>query len=356
MPFSIIRNDITKMQVDAVVNSANPQPVIGEGVDGAIHAAAGPKLLEKRRRIGALAVGQAAISRGYDLPAKYVIHTVGPVWRGGEKNERELLRMCYLNALELAHSRHCASVAFPLISAGVYGFPRGEAMQIALAAISEFLLRHEMMVWLVVYDAASFAVSEKLFDTVRSYIDARMVEEEEKRKKARYEARVRRVMEANGSTVEEIGVFSAAMPMPLAASEMMPSAEKTKAPQKKKRSLDDLMKNVEETFSGMLLRLIDEKGMKDSDVYKRANIDRKLFSKIRTNPEYHPKKQTALALAVALRLNLDETKDLLLRAGFALSPSSKFDIILEYFITEENYDIFEINEVLFAFEQPLIGG
>lgn len=355
MPFSIIRNDITKMQVDAVVNSANPQPVVGEGVDGAIHAAAGPRLLEKRRRIGALAVGQAAISRGYDLPAKYVIHTVGPVWRGGEQNERELLRVCYLNALELAHGRHCASVAFPLISAGVYGFPRGEAMQIALAAISEFLLRHEMMVWLVVYDAASFAVSEKLFNTVRSYIDARMVEEEEKRKKARHEARIRRIREMDESTEDIVG-FSAAMPMPLEASVMMPAAEKKSAPQKKKRSLDDLIKNVEETFSGMLLRLIDEKGMKDSDVYKRANIDRKLFSKIRTNPEYHPKKQTALALAVALRLNLDETKDLLLRAGFALSPSSKFDIILEYFITEGNYDIFEINEVLFAFEQPLIGG
>jgi len=325
MPLEIIRNDITKVHADAIVNAADPSLLGGGGTDGAIHKAAGPGLLAECKNLGGCKAGEAKITEGYDLPAKYVIHTVGPVWHDGSSGEEKLLADCYKNSLELAKKHKLESVAFPLISSGTFGYPRDKALSTAISAIGEFLLKNDMTVYLVVYDSASFMLSEKLFSSIKEYIDDNYIEERASNFR-RYRIRENLVREYPNAAVS-----------------------------KRERSLDDVVKNLDETFSQMLLRLIDEKGMKDSETYKKANIDRKLFSKIRNDIYYKPSKQTAVAFAVALELNLDETRDLLGRAGFALSRSCRFDIIIQYFIEHNNYDIFEINEALFAFEQNLIG-
>jgi len=325
MPLEIIRNDITKVQVDAIVNAANESLLGGGGVDGAIHKAAGPGLLEECRRLGGCETGQAKITKGYELPAKHVIHTVGPVWHGGDNNEEQLLGDCYRNALSLAKRHHLESIAFPLISAGAFGYPKDKALKMAISVIGDFLLENEMTVYLVVFDKAVFALSEKLFSSIKQYIDDQYMEEYPvERNLLREECR-------------------------------MMSMESAEPLTPKKRSLDEVINNLDETFSQMLLRLIDEKGMTDTETYKRANIDRKLFSKIRNDIHYKPGKPTAIAFSIALRLNLDETKDLLMKAGFALSNSSKLDLIIRYFIENENYNIYEINEALFAFDQVLLG-
>ncbi len=329
MPLEIIRNDITKVHVDAIVNAANSSLLGGGGVDGAIHRAAGPELLEECRTLGGCKTGQAKITKGYRLPAKHVIHTVGPVWHGGNSNEEKLLADCYKNSLELAKEHNFESIAFPLISSGAYGYPKDKAFKTAISVIGEFLLSNEMTVYLVVYDKAAFVLSEKLFSSITQYIDDKYIEEHSYNRRDIYE---------EAHQVRDIYLTEASVPA-----------------KKYKRSLDNVVKNMDETFSQMLLRLIDEKGMTDAETYKKANIDRKLFSKIRNDIYYKPSKPTAIAFAIALKLNLDETKDLLLRSGFALSNSSKFDIIIQYFIEEENYNIFEINEALFAFDQSMLG-
>ena len=336
MPFEIIRNDITKVYVDAIVNSANSSLLGGGGVDGAIHRAAGPELLEECRTLGSCETGKAKITKGYKLPTKYVIHTVGPVWQGGNNNEQELLADCYKNSLALAKEYKLESIAFPLISSGAFGYPKDKALKTAISVIGDFLLNNEMTVFLVVYDKAAFVLSEKLFSSITKYIDDKYIEEHPLDRNNRFE--VRQLL--NEYCLEESVLLSEEAFSPI---------------QKRKRSLDDVVKYLEETFSQMLLRLIDEKGMTDAETYKKANIDRKLFSKIRNDINYKPSKPTAIAFAVALKLNLDETKDLLLKAGFALSRSSKFDVIIEYFIDDGNYNIFEINEALFAFDQNLLG-
>lgn len=341
MPFEIVRNDITKMPVDAIVNAANSGLAPGGGVCGAIFSAAGYDQLDRACRfIGHCEVGQAVITDGFALPAKYVIHAVGPIWRGGGQNEAALLKSCYTNALLLAEKKRCRSIAFPLISSGIYGYPKAEALKIAAGAISEFLLSHEMQVYLAIFDRSAVILSEKLQANIQSYIDDHYVDIH------RFDRRQNTESVFHGRQLAE----QDAMMAPMAAS--MPARES--APEKKKRSLKELLGHLEESFSRMLLRLIDEKGMTDVEVYKRANIDRKLFSKIRKDG-YNPSKQTAIALAIALRLNLDETRDLLGKAGYSLSHSSKFDVIIEYFIEEGVYDIYEINEALFAFDQRLLG-
>ena len=338
MPFEIVRNDITKMSVDAIVNAANSALAPGSGVCGAIFAAAGYDELDRAcRAIGHCDVGQAVITDGFRLPAKYVIHCVGPIWNGGSQNEAALLKNCYTNALQLARRKRCQSIAFPLISSGIYGYPKEEAIQIAVNAIGEFLLKHEMQVYLAIFDRNALLLSERLYANIQSYIDDHYVDVH------RFDRRRNTEPIVHAQQLAE----QAAMPAPMAASM---SAQ----PAPKKRSLKDLLGHLDESFSRMLLRLIDEKGMTDVEVYKRANIDRKLFSKIRKDG-YSPSKQTAIALAVALRLTLDETKDLLGKAGYSLSHSSKFDVIIAYFIEEGIYDIYEINEALFAFDQRLLG-
>ncbi len=337
MPLEIVRNDITKVYADAIVNAANQSLLGGGGVDGAIHKAAGPELLAECQKLGRYEVGQAKITKGYNLFAKYIIHTVGPVWHGGDTNEEKLLADCYRNSLELAQEHNLESIAFPLISSGAFGYPKDKALQTAISVIGDFLLSNDMMVYLVVYDKAAFNLSEKLFSSIKKYIDDRYIEEQPNNRFNRLEE------------LRIMGEYSMQNRCILLWMHL-------RQQKKRKRSHDDVVKHMDETFSQMLLRLIDEKGMTDAETYKKANIDRKLFSKIRNNINYKPSKPTAIAFTIALRLSLDETKDLLLKAGFALSHSSKFDIIIQYFIDEGNYDIFEINEALFAFDQNLLGG
>lgn len=347
MPIQIVRNDITKMECDAIVNAANHSLLGGGGVDGAIHRAAGKGLFLECMKLGGCKTGEAKITGAYKLPCRYVIHTVGPVWRGGKNGEKELLQSCYLKSLHLAKEAKCESIAFPLISSGVYGYPKDQALRVAMDTISEFLMEHDMLVYIVVFDKTAVQISEKLFADIQSFVDDNYV--------ASYDDSVvmkrRRMMQVRESSVD-YGVpkskefFGAPMP---SASWRDDSFDDFSL------SLDELLNQVDESFSQMLFRMIDEKGMKDAECYKRANVDRKLFSKIRKDVHYRPKKVTVLAFAIALELTLDETKDMLMKAGYALSRSSKFDIIVEYFIRNKKYDIIEINETLFSFDQSLLG-
>lgn len=339
MPFEIVRNDITKMNVDAIVNAANPALKMGGGVCGAIFHAAGAKELQVAcDKIGSCAIGQAVITEGFKLPAKYIIHTPGPIWDGGSKGEANLLKASYENALNLAKQHQCASIAFPLISAGVYGYPKEEALQIAVNTISSFLLTNDMLVYLVVFDKKAFGLSKKLFSTIHQYIDEHYVEKAE-------------TFSVHRNRIEEHYLAEPVCNDEFIVLDVLEQTEH--AP--KKRNLTDLVNQLDETFSELLLRLIDEKGMTDAETYHRANIDRRLFSKIRNDVNYSPKKKTAIAFAIALQLNLVETIDLLGTAGYTLSHSSKFDVIIKYFIQEANYNIYEINEALFAFDQILLG-
>ena len=334
MPIQIVRNDITKMKVDAIVNAANESLLGGGGVDGCIHRAAGPKLLEECRTLGGCKTGDAKVTKGYALPCKYVIHTVGPVWRGGEDGERELLASCYRRSLELAAELGCETVAFPLISSGVYGYPKDKALRVAMDAIGGFLADHDMTVYIVIFDKSTYEIGGKLYAHIKAYIDDRYVDLHEQ---TYPELRRRSLLLGNAASGQKA---------------CLPDIEATV----ESCSLEDLVSQVDESFSQMLLRKIDEKGMKDPECYKKANVDRKLFSKIRNNISYRPTKPTAIAFAVALELSLEETKELLEKAGYALTHASKFDIIVEYFIEREIYDIMQINEALFAFDQSLLGG
>lgn len=340
MPMKIIRNDITKISVDAIVNAANTALKMGGGVCGAIFSAAGAKeLQEECDRIGKCNVGEAVITSGYRLSAKYIIHTVGTIWEGGGSNEANLLHNCYSNSLDLAWKKKCKSIAFPLISSGIYGYPKDQALQIAISSIGEFLVNHDMMAYLVVYDKKSFVVSEKLFSAIERYIDDNYVDEHlDYERRGFIESDELQLYKNIPDKLYESN--NACAPMPT---------------HKEKRSLKDVISQLDESFSQMLLRLIDEKGMTDVEAYKKANIDRKLFSKIRSCKGYNPSKATAIAFAISLGLILDETHDLLNKAGYTLSHSNKFDVIIEYFIEEGNYNIHEINEALFAFDQALLG-
>jgi len=334
MPFEIVRNDITKMAVDAIVNTANPRPVIGAGTDAMVHQAAGPELLQARQRIGSIPAGQAALTPAYGLKAKFVIHTVGPVWLDGSHGEEQLLRSCYENSLSLAAAHHCQSIAFPLISTGNYGFPKDKALQIAISAFSEFLLEHEMQIYLVVFDRASFSLSEKLFQSIASYIDENYVESV---KHASYSVAFERRRDMEFYENRCVQEASAPMPAPKAI------------------SLKDMLRQEDAGFTETLLKLIDKTGKKDSEIYKKANLSKQHFSKIRNNTHYKPTKPTAIALALALELDLEKTRDLIGRAGYALTNSSKFDLIVRYFIENRNYNVLEINMALYEFDQPLLG-
>ncbi len=366
MALHIVRNDITKEHADAIVNAAKESLLGGGGVDGAIHRAAGPELLEECRTLGGCKTGSAKITKAYRLPARYVIHTVGPVWQGGNRGERELLESCYRTSLELAKEYKCESIAFPLISSGIYGYPKGEALQAAVSVISEFLLENEMDVRIVVFDRNAIQISEKLFAEVQEFIDDNYVAEHGDTVERRLE-RMRLFHELESSSAfdaEELNAcyegFEAETPdADNAGYGALPKEAYNAATGKNvlpaHLSLDEMLDDIDESFSEMLLRKIDEAGIKDSTCYKRANIDRKLFSKIRSDRNYKPKKQTAIAFAIALELNLTETEELLRKAGYALSHANKFDIIIEYFIRKKNYNIFEINEVLFSFDQQMLG-
>lgn len=428
MPFQLVRNDITKMQVDAIVNAANSSLLGGGGVDGAIHRAAGPQLLEEcraiRAREGGCPAGEAKITGAGRLPCRYVIHTVGPVWQGGGQGEEQLLAACYQNSLALAAQKGCSSVAFPLISAGAYGYPKQQALRVAVDTTRAFLQDagpDEMTVYLVVFDKAAFAISSSLYKKVAAYIDDHYAEQhaeplEERLRRANLprqqgaalsgplegpavaaglaapppalpsmppaaaevhqtkaakpgrrsalqklfglpgqDARELDVQDTQASDAfEEAAPFAeppAAAPAPAAYSAAPAAMPLSAAP----RSLDEALECLDESFSEMLLRKIDERGITDAACYKKANISRKLFSKIRSDRLYKPSKPTALAFALALELPMEETKELLMKAGYALSHSSKFDVIVEYFIQNGSYDVLAVNEALFAFDQALLG-
>lgn len=328
MPLIIVRNDITKMSVDAIVNAAKESLLGGGGVDGCIHRAAGPELLQECRTLGGCRTGEAKITGAYRLPCKYVIHTVGPVWNTGKYGEREKLASCYRTSLALAKERGCETMAFPLISSGVFGYPKDQALRVAVDTISGFLAENDMTVYIVIFDRAAYKIGNKLFADIAAYIDDHYVD-------AHTDSRRERM--------RRMGVVESQM---LTAYEDAPMATS---------GLDEALAHLDTGFSETLLKLIDRSGKKDAEVYKKANVDRKLFSKIRNNPDYKPSKPTAVAFAIALELSLSETRDLIARAGYALSPSSKFDVIIEYFIMQRDYDIFKINEALFAFDQSLLG-
>lgn len=375
MAFQIVRNDITKIKADAIVNTANPEPTYMAGTDAAIYEAAGAEdLLKARMKAGIIRPGEVAVTPAFKLDAKYIFHTVGPVWEGGTNGEKETVKNCYENCLKKAVELNVGSIAFPLISTGVYGFPKTDALLIATGVFSAFLADHELDITLVVFDNESFELSGRIFSGVDEYIDGHYVEEkiveeygfagaatagasncamppeevlEEISEEEPVERSTRRRSRLFGAQREARAIMpsaDAAMPAPEPAAKAI-----------KKRSLDDVVKNISDTWSESLLRMIDEKGYTDVEVYKRANADRKLFSKIRSNKDYQPKKATALAFALALRLNIDETKDFLGRAGYALSNSSVTDLIVEYFIENEVYDIMTINVSLFKHGQPLLG-
>ena len=323
------------MPVDAIVNAAKKSLLGGGGVDGCIHRAAGPELLAECRTLGGCKTGDAKITKAYHLPCRYVIHTVGPVWNGGSHGERERLVSCYRTSLALAKEYHCETVAFPLISSGIFGYPKDQALRVAVDTIGEFLLHNDMTVYLVIFDRKAYQISGKLFADIAEYIDDHYVDAHTDSQRERM--RRMSVLESRAEAVCE-----SAMPAPM----MAPMAA---------GGLDDMLAHLDAGFSETLLKLIDRSGKKDAEVYKKANVDRKLFSKIRNNPDYKPSKSTAIAFAIALELDLNETRDLIARAGYALSASSKFDVIIEYFIRQKKYDIFEINEALFAFDQSLLG-
>ena len=328
MPLQIVRNDITKMEVDAIVNAANSSLLGGGGVDGCIHRAAGPELLAECKTLGGCETGSAKITKGYRLPCKYVIHAVGPRWRDGKHGEREKLVSCYRTSLLLAKEHGCETVAFPLLSSGIYGYPKDQALRVAVDTISEFLAENDMTVYIVIFDRTAYQIGNKLFADIAAYIDDHYVD-------AHTDSRRERMRRMG---VVENRMLTSYEDAPMAAS-----------------GLDEALAHLDTGFSETLLKLIDRSGKKDAEVYKKANVDRKLFSKIRNNPDYKPSKPTAVAFAIALELSLPETRDLIARAGYALSSSSKFDVIIEYFIMQRDYDIFKINEALFAFDQSLLG-
>jgi O-acetyl-ADP-ribose deacetylase (regulator of RNase III) len=344
MPLLIVRNDITEMNVDVIVNTANPLPMVGSGVDSAIYKKAGwTELLNIRQKIGKLAVSNIAVTPALNLKAKYIVHVVGPRWRGGDAHEVELLTKCYQNVLEAATEYGCESIAIPLISTGNYDFPKELALQIAKETISQYLEANELKVYLVVYDRESFQFSKRLFDDVQSYIEQNLEQE--------------RFLKHSLSTRSLNGIEACVDSFDCCVAEEHKVCNNISSKELKyaRRSLDDLVAEIDSTFAESLFKYIDDKGLTDPEVYKRANLDRKLFSKIRKNKNYKPSKNTALALAVALELNLDETKDFIGKAGYALTRSSKMDIIVEFFILQGNYDILELNEVLFYYEEPLLG-
>ena len=405
MPFEIVRNDIANMRVDAIVNTTNPQPEIGSGVDSSIHKKAGPRLLEARKDLGHIRVGSAAMTPGFNLAARHVIHTVTPVWQGGWHLEPLLLKRCYRRCLRLAKIAGCRSVAFPLMAAGNHGFPKDMALQIALDAFRDFLEKNEMQIYLVVFSRDAYRLSEERMQKVTSFIDDNYVDQANlqgygagdmhtlRRNQtsailSEQEAWTQAVTGSFDSEFEAApadfglftsdedlfeGEYSAAppehLPRPCAPAPMeescaapekmhrkaaMPSLS-TAAPGPRKASLKQLLEETDAGFSETLLKLIDNTGKKDSEIYTKANVTRQHFSKIRNNPGYKPTKATAIAFAIALELDLEQTRDLIGRAGYALTKSSKFDVIIMYFIQEKNYDLFDINAALFEFDQSLLG-
>lgn len=347
MPIHIVRQNITKIHTDAIVNPSNELLIPGGGVDEAIHLAAGPKLTDACANIGRCELGQAVLTPAFEIPCKYIIHTVGPVWRGGNHGEKALLESCYTKSLQLAKKLKCKSIAFPLISSGTYGYPKERVLRVAMDCISEFLYENEMTVYIVVYDKTSYAISEELYSGVISYIDDFYTGDDELRP-----VEPVRLKRNRDHSYKDKAIIEESLPLyDLCESACAPAPENASSFD----SLDEALRSMDKGFAETLFDYIDAKGMTDVDCYKRANIDRKTFSKIKCSKTYKPSKVTVLSFAIALRLTLDETNHLLNTVGMSLSRSSKFDVIVEYFIKNGKYNIYEINETLFTFDQMLLG-
>lgn len=378
MPFQIVRNDITKMHVDAIVNTANPMPGYGAGIDSAVYEAAGKdKLLAKRHEIGAIDRGTSVITDGYNLPSKFIIHTVGTAWQGGKAGEEDIIRSCYRSVFDVAVNNDISSLAIPLLASGSYGFPKGIALRIALSEIEAFMSESDMDVYLVVFDEKSVSLSSELYGDIDEYINDNYVEEKNQEEYPNSYGRNERVLRGTefvaggfaSATSYVPGLFKANKAEKRKRKEAELYEERAEvveelssldmclsAPQlDEERSLEDVVKNLDKTFMELVFSFADAKGLTDVEVQKKANLDRKAFSKLKCGTTKNPSKSTALALAVALELDLDDTKDLLSRAGLALSPCSKQDVIVQYFIEKEAYDIYEINVALFEHGEQLLG-
>lgn len=336
MPFKIIRNDLTKMQVDVIVNTANPKPTYSSGTDSAVYKAAGKEeLLAERKKIGYMNEGEVAITPGFRLPAKHIIHAVSPRYIDGNSGEEKKLRDCYKKSLALAAKYECKSIAFPLIATGSFGYPKEEGMRIALDEINAFLMKQDMLVYLVVFDTAATKLGLNLYPDLEAYINHNYVcdKREEEYREYNVYRREREVVEANLS------------PCPSQAFSEFDD-EYYDFLEKNETALQERMEHMTDTFQEYLMYLIQSKGFTNAEVYNRAIITKQLFSKINKNPQYHPDKGTAMRLCIGAKLNMDETIDLLARAGYALSPCDKRDIVFSFFIEKEVYDMIEIDIVL----------
>ena len=354
MPFKIVRNDITKVKADVIVNTANPNPICASGTDLAIYEAAGKeKLLAERAGIGKIARGDIAVTGAYNLKAKYIIHTVGPVWTDGKHHEFEILENCYRKSLQKALELECESIAFPLISTGAYGFPKDKALQIAVSVFSQFLTENEMEIILVVFDKRSFQLSGQIVGNIDSYIDANYVREIHRKEYPIRSRRSTRIKELAEEDFNEEMLQREEDNYPL--EEMTDTGMTELLMPLENISLEDQLANIGVSFHDKLFELIDEAHLDNKDVWKRANLDRKHFSKIQCDQNYHPKKKTVMALCIALQLDLEQSRDLLARADWAFSPSSKVDLIVQKAIIDKQYDIMQLNVTLFKYTNEILG-
>lgn len=340
MPFTIVKKNITKIRCDAIVNPTNEDLIPLGGADAEIHQVAGKELDEMCRSIGKLGVGKAKITPAYRLPCKYVIHTVGPRWRGGGYYEKELLQSCYQEALKIAKGTKCKSVAFPLISSGLHGYPKNEVLKVALSVIKEFLYENDMRVYLVLFDKEEYALNEKTVQEIAEYI------------KEEYEE-----IREDDLPFETYCIEKSLSPCGF--EERLESAKRLIAYSRKKfvsdyLSCENIFEDMYDGFALSLMQLIDAKGMGDVECYKKANVSRQTWYKILNDPNYKPNKKTILSFAIALELDIEETQKLLATAGFVLSKSSKFDLIIMYCIKKEIYDVFEIDSILFQYDQETL--
>ncbi len=394
MSFKIVRNDITKMNTEAIVNTANEYPAVGPGCDTAVYRAAGYEqlLAYRREKIGIVPEGEAFITPGFQLPARYIIHAVSPLFLDGSQGEEEKLRSCYRSSLRLAKENNIGSIAFPLISTGSFGYPKEEGLRIALDEINVFLLDNEMDVYLVVFDEKATSLGGKLYPDLEEYIDRNYVERKwieehsEDYPRASYNARPQPSYGASAPQkpaarrprrhIMDFPVFrkeptedrpspqdmhapsmpedeeAPSLPKDFDAgyADMMPSSDTMEDNEllasfgeQDESAIDKRLEHLSDTFSQYLLFLIQEKKMTNAEVYKRAIVDKKVFSKIKNDIHYRPNKLTAMCLCVGAKLNLDESNDLLARAGYAFSPCYIRDVIFKYFIEHEIYDMIELD-------------
>ena len=312
MPLQIVRDNIISIKADAVVNSANHEPIVGKGTDSAIYLAAGKdKLLAARKKLGVINFGDAKITDAFDLPAKFIIHTVAPIWNDGSSGEVNLLRACYRNSLNLALKNDCKSVAFPILATGVNNFPHDVALKVAVNEIQNFLFDRELFVVLAVFGRNIFDLSKKIFANVAEVVEDKFVASTE-------------LKEYSGGLKYLRGLQKLNIP--------------DKTPCK--------------NFSEQLLALIESRGLKNSEVYNAANVSAKVFSDIRTRENYQPSKKTAIALALALKLSLEDTQNFLATAGYTLSDAIELDAAIINCIRRKIFDIDAVNDELYEKNLP----